>query len=186
MPTRSKVRYTYEDYLATPEDSSRRYEIVDGELFVTAAPRFRHQQVVTSISRILSEIVLRDELGEVLVGPVTVRLHDETITEPDVIFVRADRLDITDPDRGVDGPPDLVVEVLSPSNRDFDRSLKRKRYMASEVAELWIVDADERLVEVWRPGANAPELVRDTLEWSVAGRSFQIPLDEVFRASRSR
>ena len=180
MPAHTKVRYTYEDYLATPEDSSQRYEIVDGELFVTAAPRFRHQQVVTNLAGVLRAIAIEHALGEVLVGPVMVRLADDTVTEPDVIFVRADRMDITN-ERGVHGAPDVVIEVLSPSNRHFDRTLKRKRYLASGVAELWIVDADGRTVEVWRPGMVSPELVKDTLVWSVAGRAYEVPLEEVFR-----
>ena len=181
MPDRSAIRYTYEDYLSIPEDSSRRFEIVDGQLFVTPAPRFRHQQVVGNLFRILSDLAVGHELGEVVTGSVTVRLHDEGVVEPDVIFVGAGRLGIVDPERGVDGPPDLVVEVLSPSNRDYDRIAKRKQYMECEVPELWIADADERTVEVWRPGADQPEVVWDAVEWSVAGHRFEIPLTEVFR-----
>jgi Uma2 family endonuclease len=180
MPARPKIRYTYEDYLSIPEDISHRHEIVDGELFVTPSPRIRHQQVVTSIGRILSTLALEHDLGEVYAGPVTVRLRDDRVTEPDVVFVRADRLAIVDP-RGVQGSPDLVVEILSPSNRDYDRSLKRKRYMASEVPELWIVDADEDVVEVWRPGLEQPERPVGAIEWRVGGWAFEIPLAEVFR-----
>ena len=84
-------------------------------------------------------------------------------------------------DGQVHGPPDLVVEVLSPSNRALDRSLKRKRYMASEVAELWIVDADEDWVEVWRPGLEEPERPAGAVEWRVGERTFEIPLAEIFR-----
>lgn len=180
MPAHPKIRYTYEDYLATPEDSSRRYEIVDGELFVTAAPRFRHQQVVTNLAGILHSVALEHGLGEVLVGPITVRLADDSVTEPDVVFVHADRLGLIDR-QGVQGAPDLVVEVLSPSNQEYDRTLKRKRYMASEVAELWLVDADAGTIEVWRPDLGEPRVVRDRLIWHVAGKDFEVPLGEVFR-----
>ncbi|MFW6199625.1 MAG: Uma2 family endonuclease [Gemmatimonadota bacterium] len=180
MSDRSTVRYTYQDYLSIPEDSSRRHEIVDGELFVTPAPRLRHQQVVGRLLRILMDLTEEDEQGEVVPGPVTVRLHEEGVVEPDLIFVAAERLRIVNPDEGVDGPPDLVVEVLSPSNREFDRKVKRKHYMEHGVPELWIVDADEGTVEVWRPGAVRPRVVRHTLEWKVADRSFEIPLSDVF------
>jgi Uma2 family endonuclease len=180
MPAHPKISYTYEDYLATPEDSSRRHEIVGGELFVTPSPRVRHQQVVTNLAGVLRDLALRHDLGEVLVGPIMVRLADDTITEPDVVFVRADRMGIVH-ERGIHGAPDVVVEVLSPSNRSYDRTLKRKRYQAAGVAELWIVDADERTVDVWGPGDTSPIVVRDSLMWTVTDATFEIALDEVFR-----
>lgn len=182
MSERTTIRYTYQDYLSIPEDPSRRHEIVDGELFVTPAPRFRHQQVVGRLLRILMELAEAHELGEVVPGPVTVRLHEEGVLEPDLIFVSSHRLGIVNPDEGVDGPPDLVVEVLSPSNRAFDRSLKRKQYMEHGVAELWIVDADEGTVEVWKPAADGSVAARGVLEWTVAGRRFEIPVADVFRS----
>lgn len=180
MPARPKVRYTYEDYLSIPEDISHRHEIIDGELYVAPSPRTRHQQVVVSIARILSSLALDHDLGEVFTGPLTVRLRDDRVTEPDVVFVRADRLEILDV-QGAQGPPDLVVEILSPSNRDYDRSLKRKRYMASGVPELWIVDADEDTVEVWRPRLEAPERPVGAIEWRVGERVFAISLADIFR-----
>lgn len=181
MPDASTIRFTYQDYLAIPEDTSRRHEIVDGEFFVTPTPRFRHQQVVMNLSALLHTLARRYELGEVAMGPVTVHLHDEGVTEPDVIFVRADRLEVVDPEGAVHGPPDLVVEVLSPSNRDHDRGPKRKQYMASGVPELWILDADERSVEVWRPDLKAPDVVEDAVVWRVGEHRFEIPLEDVFR-----
>ncbi len=179
---RSQVRYTYQDYLTIPEDTSRRHEIVDGELFVTPAPRARHQQVVTNLARILGTLAVGHGLGEVFVGPITVHLHDEGVVEPDVLFVRGDRLGIVDPEGAVNGPPDLVVEVLSPSNRSYDRTIKRKLYMENGVAELWIIDANERTVEIWTPQAEQPRTVRDRLVWSASGHDFDIRLDEVFRS----
>ncbi len=181
MPRPSTIRYTWADYLSTPEDTSRRYEIVDGELFVTAAPRPRHQEVVLNLSRILADTADAHALGRLFPGPITVHLHDELVVEPDLIFVRAERLGIVDPERGVEGPPDLVVEILSPSNRSYDRNLKRKHYLENGIPELWILDADERTVEVWKPGDKGSAVVRDVLQWSVSGHRFEISLDDVFR-----
>ena len=121
------------------------------------------------------------DLGRVLPGPVTVRLHEEAVVEPDVIFVSALRLDMVNPERGLIGPPDLVVEVLSPTNRDYDRTLKRKLYMASSVPELWLLDADERTVEAWRPTSRVPDVARDTLIWRVGAHRFEIAVEELFR-----
>ena len=181
MPRRSTIRYTWADYLSTPEDTSRRYEIVDGELFVSAAPRFRHQEVVANLLEILRGLARPRQLGKVVPGPITVHLHDELVVEPDLIFVRADRLGIVDPDRAVEGPPDLVVEILSPSNRSYDRNLKRKHDLENGIPELWILDADERTAEVWTPGHTEPAVVRDALKWRVSGHRFEISLEEVFR-----
>jgi Uma2 family endonuclease len=181
MPARPEVRYTYEDYLSTPEDSSQRYEIVDGELFVTPTPRFRHQEVVTNLAVTLAALARGHGLGKVVGAPVTFRLRDDTVTEPDLIFIRADRLDIVVDGRVVGGPPDLVVEVLSPSNRSYDRNLKRRRYQAANVPELWILDADADTLEVWRPDSVTPERPLDAVEWRVGEHAFRIALADVFR-----
>ena len=121
-------------------------------------------------------------LGEVLLGPITVHLHDEAVVAPDVLFVRQDRLGIVDPEGAIDGPPDLVAEVLSPSRRDYDRTIKRKLYMEEGVPELWILDADERTVEIWTRDGQEPRTVRDRLVWRVSGHEFDIRLEEVFRS----
>ena len=101
--------------------------------------------------------------------------------EPDVAFVRTDLVGILDPRRGILGAPDLIVEVLSPSNREYDRTLKRKRYLAGGVAELWIADPDEDVLEVWRHGARKPAMPSDVVTWHVGEQSFEIALTEIFR-----
>ena len=179
MHRASTVRYTYADHQTIPEDH-RRHEIVDGELFVTPMPRINHQRVAVDVILALEARAREHDLG-MAVGPITVHLHDELVLEPDVVFIRKDRLEIADPEGDVHGPPDLVVEILSPSSKSYDRNLKRKRYLESGVQEVWIIDIDERMVEVWRPESEEPEQVRDVLRWRVAGRAFEIPLLEVFR-----
>jgi Uma2 family endonuclease len=134
-----------------------------------------------TLGRILSTLAFEHGLGEVLSGPFAVVLGDDTVTEPDLLFVRRDRLDVIEPDRGVLGPPDLVVEILSPSNRAYDRNLKRRRYQAAGVPEVWIVDADEDTIEVWRPGSSVPELPGDAVEWRVGDQGFRIALADIFR-----
>jgi Uma2 family endonuclease len=181
MPAGQKAHYTYEDYLATPEDSSR-HEVVGGELFVIASPRWRHQQVVSNIHRILSGLALEQALGEVVTGPITVRLTDDTVLEPDIVFLRIDHLGLIDDNGRIFGPPDLVVEVLSLSNRGYDRNLKRRLYQEGRVAELWVVDADKNGIEVWRPGAVQPDRPHDVIEWHVGDQTFEIPLADIFRS----
>ena len=103
MPRSTTIRYTYEDYLSIPEGTPGRHEIVDGELFVTAAPRFRHQNVVSNVLRLLADLADRHGLGKVVPGPVTVHLHDTLVLEPDVVFVATARLGIVDPEGAIDG-----------------------------------------------------------------------------------
>ncbi len=179
MPAPAKTRYTYADYLATPEDSSRRYEIVDGELFVTAAPRFRHQEVVINIGHLLLDLIVEHDLGKVATAP-TVRLRDDLVMEPDLVFLASESLDLIEAGR-VHGPPDLVVEVLSPSNRRFDQDLKRQRYLENGVAELWIVDADAGTVDVWRQGEPVRTVTAGAFEWRVGGRTFEVRIEGIFR-----
>jgi Uma2 family endonuclease len=181
MRASPEVRYTYEDWLSTPEDLSRRYEIVDGELFVTGVPSLRHQLVVTSLCCLTAGLALEHGLGKV-VSYVGVCLNEDTVMVPDLIFVRTERLHIIDWDRDVMGPPDLVAEVLTPSQRELDRTVKRKRYLAGGVAELWILDADENSLEIWHPGAAAPRLHSSgAVEWRVGDQAFEIALADIFR-----
>jgi len=180
MGAPAKIRYTYEDWLAIPEDRSRRYEILDGELFVNPAPRPRHQDVVNNIAHVLTSLALEHGLGKVLPG-TGLRLAIATVVEPDILFIASSRLGIIDWDACVTGPPDLVIEVLSPSNRKYDRTLKRTHYLAGGVAELWIVDADERSIEVWRPGEEPRTIAGDAVEWRVGERAFEVRMADVFR-----
>ena len=149
MQRSTAVRFTYQDLLSLPENESRRHEILDGKLYVTPGPRFDHQRVATNLLLVMAPLARGHGLGEV-VGPMTVHVRDELVFEPDLIFIRADRMHVADPVGHLHGLPDLVIEILSPSTRSYDRALKRKYYMEAGVAELWLVDIDERMVEVWR------------------------------------
>jgi Uma2 family endonuclease len=180
MERPSAVRFTYQDLLALPE-SATRHEILDGKLHVTAAPRVNHQRVALDLAAIMRTLAREHGLGEV-VGPVTIHVHDEMVFEPDLVFIRSDRSQIIDPDGDVHGAPDLVIEVLSRSTRSYDRDLKREHYFNSGVAEVWLLDIENRSVEVWRSGSERSELLEETLLWQVGERSFELPLAEIFRA----
>lgn len=181
MERSTAIRFTYQDLLSLPEEQSRRHEILDGKLYVTPGPRLDHQRVARDLGALMLRLAREHGLGEV-VGPMTVHVHDELVFEPDLIFIRANRMEIADPESHVHGVPDLVVEILSPSTRTYDRTLKRKHYLDAGVPELWIVDIDEGTIEVWRPAAADPAVVRDAVTWNVGDVSFDIPLADVFRS----
>ena len=104
---------TYKDYEALPADG-RRYEIHEGELHVTPAPSPQHQMIVLNIATLLHSHVKAKRIGEVLIAPLDVILSDTTIVQPDIVYLDSVRCGAISR-RGVEGPPTLVVEVLSPS-----------------------------------------------------------------------
>ena len=150
--TSVRVVLTYLDYAALPNDG-RRYEIHDGGLSVTPAPGRTHQHVVLRLAAALDAHVSAHDLGEVYVAPFDVILADTTIVQPDVTFVAKDRLAILS-ERGADGAPTLVVETLSRYTTHIDRSTKLQLYARHAVPYYWIVDAERRVVEVYRFAAD--------------------------------
>ena len=136
---------TYEDYLNAPDDE--RYELLDGELVMTAAPNLAHQKVLFRVARLVEDFVLERGLGEVFIAPTDVVLSDTNVVQPDVIFVSKDRKSILGVDN-IRGAPDLVVEVISPTNPERDLVRKREIYARHGVGEYWIADPDARSMRV--------------------------------------
>ena len=145
MPTR--VVLTYREYAALPADG-RRYELHDGELFVTAAPGLGHQRLVGSLFVLLREHVNARGLGEVFVSPVDCILSDTTVVQPDVVYLEAGRASLASA-RGIEGPPTLAVEILSPSTLAVDRGVKLQLYARYRVSYYWIVNPEARSVEAY-------------------------------------
>ena len=146
MSVPESLRFTYEDYVLLPED--RRYEVIDGELFLTPAPTPFHQLVKSRIERLLQDHVEREALGLVLDAPCDVVLSRFDVLQPDIFFISAERRSVIG-EKFISDAPDLVVEVLSPGTRRRDRVLKAKRYASFGVVEMWIADPDKKTVEVF-------------------------------------
>jgi Uma2 family endonuclease len=143
--TRARVRFSYRDYLLLPED--KRYEILDGELFVVPAPNTRHQRISKRLEAALIHHVEGSGIGEVFHAPYDVILSDENIVQPDILVVRKDRSALVG-ELNLQGAPDIAVEILSPGTRNKDLELKRKIYAAFGIREYWIVDPDADTIEV--------------------------------------
>jgi Uma2 family endonuclease len=142
MATQIARPLTYDDLRQTPDDGSR-YEIIGGELLVSPSPTTQHQRLVFLLGRIVGDFVDEDRLGMVLPGPVDVRLGVHTIVVPDLLFVRAGRIDIVRAAL-VEGAPDLVVEVASLSTRGRDNVQKAAAYAEAGVPEYWLPDPERR------------------------------------------
>ena len=145
-------RYVYEDLLAMPDDGNR-YELVEGELLVSPSPKPRHQRIAGNVYTLLRR--LQDAgLGDAYQAPLDVVLDWHTVLEPDVLFIREERLNIVT-ERNVSGAPDLVVEVLSESTRDADLGRKLRAYSKHGVGEYWVVDPDANTVQIFRREGDA-------------------------------
>lgn len=133
---------TRADLDSMPEDGHR-YELVDGSLIVTPAPSLRHQAAVSELMAILMSACPADL--NVLAALTDVALAEDTVLQPDVLVL--ERRAISDNIR--DFKPLLVVEVLSPSTRHIDLTLKKSRYEAAATPNYWVVDADEPSITAW-------------------------------------
>ena len=167
-------RYTVEEAYAFPDDGNR-YEVVHGELLVTPAPRKKHQAMVRElIGRFyayLDPLGLRDTLFP---GPADIFWGDDVWVQPDMLVVVPG--EVSD-DWHTFKTLRLTVEVLSPSSARGDRVVKRRAYQENHVGTYWIVDADRRVVEVWHPEDEAPELVTGVLRWRVTPEAPELEID---------
>jgi Uma2 family endonuclease len=124
--TAARVVLNYRDYAALPNDG-RRYEIHEGELSVTPAPSPKHQIVSANLVRALDTHVRSRRLGLVLYAPLDIILSDTTVVQPDIVFVATERAGQIS-ERGIEGAPTLVIEILSPSTTETDRHTKLQLY----------------------------------------------------------
>ncbi|MGH7319204.1 MAG: Uma2 family endonuclease [Candidatus Rokuibacteriota bacterium] len=159
------VALTYADYCQLPNDG-RRYEVLDGELAVTPAPTPFHQEVVVNLLRVLDDHVRTQRLGKLYVAPIDVVLAPTTVVQPDLVFVPTERLSAIS-GRGIEGPPDLVVEVLSPTTEAQDRGAKLQLYLRFGVPHYWLIDPESRRLESYERTASGYRLIA-ALERSAA------------------
>jgi Uma2 family endonuclease len=176
-------RYTARDVLAFPDDGNR-YELVDGELLVTPAPAQRHQGVIARLlASLIPYVSAHPAVATLFPGPADIFFSDEDYVQPDILVVPAHQ---------VTGRWEdirtllLAVEVLSPSSARQDRVTKRRLYQRRGVATYWVVDPDARVVEVWRPEDERPEIVTEALSWRLADdvEPMTVGLGEIFEEAR--
>lgn len=180
MAAAATKEWTYEMLEALPEDGSR-YEIIDGELLVSAAPVWDHQEVIWKLAVALDPYLTQCGTLYGVFAPADVIFADRNVVQPDLFVVPL--VDGKKP-RTVEGTGSmlLAVEVLSPSTARTDRVTKRALYQRFNVAEYWIIDADSRLVDRWRPGDSRPEVLSEFIEWQPLPHvpAFRLDLIELF------
>ena len=144
----TRVRLTYEDYAALSDDG-RRYELHEGELSVTPSPGTSHQATLLNLAVILHGHVNARGLGDVFPAPMDCILESVTVVQPDILFVETARQSMIS-ERGIEGPPTLAIEVISPSTTGIDRRRKLQLYARYAVPCYWIVDPSARTIEAYQ------------------------------------
>jgi Uma2 family endonuclease len=175
--------WTYEDWLRLPDDGYG-YDVIDGVLYVSPPPLTRHQRISMQIVGRLWDFLRQQPVGEVLYAPVGVRLPNQPVPlQPDIVFIRANRREIIG-EQYVEGTPDLLMEILSPSNWLYDRRDKMRVYQAVGVAEYWIIDPRAQTVEVYilEQGQYvlAGQYRPDDVASSRVITGFEVPVEAVF------
>lgn len=173
--------WTEADYFALP-DTNRYLELSEGVLLMPPHPTRRHQVAVQELYVRLRAHVQARALGEVYVAPLPVRLWPGKIREPDVLFMAREHRDRIS--EQVFGPPDLVIEVTSPSTRQTDRLEKMVEYARAAVAEYWIVDPDARTAEIFTLQAGVYEVLGKWRTGETAHSAllhgFEVPVSALF------
>ncbi len=187
---KSTRRISYEEYMALVDSSDQRYELIDGEIYLLASPRFDHQVVVNEISGHFYNYFKKKPCRS-LTAPLDVRLfgfatkfeEDPNVVQPDIIVV-CDENKVNE-DNKYEGIPTLVVEVLSPSTKGKDMITKLNLYMKSGVSEYWIVNLDSKSITQYTFSRERElESVRDfregdTIQSTTFG-GLNLPLRDVF------
>ena len=173
-----KIVLTYDDYCELPNDRNR-YEILDGEFSVTPAPAAKHQIALGNLHRILSIHVFANHSGRLMLAPTDLILAATTVVQPDLIFIGNDRSQVVT-ERGVEGTPTLVIEILSPSTHSTDRQIKAQLYAKYGVPHYWLIDPDQHVLEAYERSGERYNLVTKAQDADVftpsvfPGLSFQI------------
>ncbi len=158
--------WTYEDLFSLPDDR-RRYEIIEGELYELPSPTSDHALAISKIIALIIPIMERLR-GRWFTAPLDVFLPGADPVQPDVmVILQGNTLNLAM--RGIEGPPDLLVEVLSPSNRDHDLLTKRALYARARVREYWIADPEAKTLEIL-------SLDQDVLSSTVVATGDDIPV----------
>jgi len=186
LPLPEKERYTYADYAQLSEGAP--YELIHGELVMSPSPTPFHQIIQSNLHFALTQFVRTEGLGQVLTAPMDVRLSEEDTVQPDLIFIATERRGIIG-EQAIDGAPDLIVEILSPSTAYRDLTTKKRLYEQHGVSEYWIVDPQGQTVEVFELTDERYMQYARVIEEGTAASNlldgFQIDLADLFQRANA-
>lgn len=182
--TAVKKHYTYQDYAKLLEGSP--YQLIGGDLVMVPAPTPYHQRISRNIELLLIQNVMKNDLGEVLHSPIDVYFSEQDTFQPDIILVLKGRLNIIGETK-IEGAPDLIIEILSPSSAYYDLGSKYKVYEKAGVKEYWLIHPDRKAIEVFENKEGKFELIQAVDEIGVVRsellEGFEVDLAKVFRTT---
>jgi Uma2 family endonuclease len=175
---RTKV-WTAEDYLLLGEIKTP-CQLINGELIMSPAPSPQHQRMLQRLFRLLDKVVHDDEI---FVAPIDLYINSKNVFQPDLLYIpRLHGKFITE--KGIEGPPAMVIEIISPSISYTDRNMKKKMYLDFGVNEYWIVDPGNKTIEIYTPetGMDSPllYLAEEGIVTSKVLAQFQFNITDIF------
>jgi len=173
---------TYDDYLTLPDDGMR-YEIIEGDLFMTPARVPKHQKISGRIFRRLEEFIRKNDLGDVFYAPCDVVFSPRDVVQPDILYISRQRSHLIT-EKNIQGAPDLIVEITSPNTEAVDKGRKKALYQRWGVKEYWIVDMIKEEIEVWNLQAGVYQLhghyTRNDVVKSSLLKGLKVSVTEIF------
>lgn len=174
------IKLTVEDF--EHYDTDKHVELIDGDFKVSPPPSSKHQRVSRKIEFRLEQWVTAHQLGEVFDAPMDVVLSENDVFQPDLLFISKERLGIIK--KKIEGPPDLIVEILSPNDENCDRVTKKDLYSKFGVREYWIVDPEAETIMLLAFEKDRLEVKQTYPKGSVLKsmivKDFELPLQEIF------
>ena len=176
-----KKTYTYEDYRKLPEGAP--YQLIGGCLVMTPAPEVYHQEISGKIEFKMREFVMKNDIGAVYDASIDVRLGETDVYQPDIIFILHKNKKIIGR-KEIEGPPDMILEILSPATAYYDLREKYRVYEKCGVGEYWIVDPKQKKIEVYQNKNKKYCLANEAEETgsvsSLIMEGFSLSLSDVF------
>lgn len=180
-PIPEKKNYTYDDYSKLPEGAP--YQLIGGQLVMTPSPVPYHQEISRNLEFKILAFVEKNRLGHIYNAPLDVYFSDTDVFQPDIIFIRKEREEIIGVTK-IEGSPDIVIEILSPSTAYYDLKNKFRTYETYGVNEYWIVDPGLKRIEVYENRNNRFKMYDEAeADGSISSRvleGFNVALDEIF------
>ena len=144
-----RLKLTYDDFVLFPDDG-KRHELIDGEHYVTPSPNVRHQQIQGDLFALVWNYLEAHPVGRVFTSRLDVVFSRFDVVEPDIVYLSFERANTVLTKANLQGAPELVIEIGSPSTRQRDETIKRHLYERSGVSEYWVVDPEIDVVRVYR------------------------------------
>ncbi|MGE5558820.1 MAG: Uma2 family endonuclease [Bacillota bacterium] len=182
--TESKKSFTYQDYLKLPEEPGYRFEVLEGMLVKEPSPNVPHQRISRRLLRLLEDYFRKaNPDGEVFYAPLDVTFHDITVVQPDILYISGEERKIVKETR-IDGPPTLVVEIMSPSSGRRDRLQKMRIYQKAQVQHYWLVNPDEKTLECFALRGGVYALVASGMDEDILEhpdfKGLSVPLKDLW------